>query len=151
MWHPSWSHEKIQGYHSLFLQPWLPGCLCAQMVGNGWLQTIVTQIPVATRIIISVCYQLQIAHRIFLCYLILSIPGPDPIKIPSSIYITETHPNLNKSLFCRAYQPCLLWKVALTPGWAGIFCLPDFPMTFQLKLSLCSSCPKILCASTMHF
>lgn len=75
------------------------------MVGKGWLQATVTQIPVATRTIISVRYQLRRAHWFFLCYLILSIPGPDPIKIPSSIYITGTHPNLNKSFFAGLTSP----------------------------------------------
>lgn len=93
MGRPSWSHEEIQDCCSFFLQPWLPGsCICSRMVRNGWLQATGTQIPVPTRTIISVHYQLQTAHWFFLCYLILSIPGPDPIKIPSSICITGTHP-----------------------------------------------------------
>lgn len=131
MGHPSWSREEIQGCLSLFLQPWLPGCLCAQMVGNGWLQATVTQIPVATRTIISVCYQLRIAHWIFLCYLILSIPGPDPIKIPSSIYITETHPNLHKSLFAGLTSPACCRRLHSLQVGSVYFAFPTFLWHFN--------------------
>lgn len=109
-----------------------------QMAGSGWPQAAVTQIPVATRTIISVRYQLRTAHWIFLCYLILSIPGPDPIKIPSSIYITEIHPNPNKSLFAGLTSPdCYRTLHSLQVG--SLFGLPGFPVTFKLKLSLLNS------------
>jgi len=98
----------------------------AQMVGNGWLQATVTQIPVATRTIISVRYQLRIAHWFFLCYLILSIPGPDPIKIPSSIYITETHPNLNKSLFAGLTSPACCGRLRSLQVGSAHFAFPTF-------------------------
>lgn len=101
---PSWSYEEMQDCCSLFLQPWLPSCFChrwLEMAGyRNWDAN-----SSSYRTIISVCYQLQMAHWFFLCYLILSIPGPDPIKIPSSICITETHPNLNKSLFAGLTSP----------------------------------------------
>lgn len=141
MGRPSWSREEIQGYRSLFLQPWLPGCLWAQMVGNGWLQATVTQIPVATRTIISVRYQLRIAHWIFLCYLILSIPGPDPIKIPSSIYITETHPNLNKSLFAGLTSPACCGRLHSLQVGSAYFAFPTF--LWHFNWSCLSSIPVL--------
>lgn len=109
-----------------------------QMAGSGWPQAVVTQIPVATRTIISVRYQLRIAHWIFLCYLILSIPGPDPIKIPSSIYITEIHPNPNKSLFAGLTSPDG-YRTLHSFQVGSLFGLPGFSVTFKLKLSLLNS------------
>lgn len=131
------------------------------MVRNGWLQATGTQIPVPTRTIISVHYQLQTACWFFLCYLILSIPGPDPIKIPSSICITGTHPNLNKSLFAGLTRPaCCRGLCLLQVGLVYLFSSQvsydisigvSAGVSMDISISLLSSHPKTLCASTMLF